>query len=88
VGSWKRPLSHSIFEEGAAGERKTSMSSRSEEVAGKSDVSCKDTKVTSEAIYETLQGLNSSEASEFGLPSPIERKLRGNCDLSVIQATT
>jgi hypothetical protein len=44
------------------------MSSESEKVAGRSDVSCKDTKVTSEAIYEALQGLDSSEASEFISP--------------------
>ncbi|EFN81956.1 hypothetical protein EAI_11663 [Harpegnathos saltator] len=40
------------------GEEKSSMPSRSEKVAGKSDVSCKDTKVTSEAICEALQGLD------------------------------
>jgi len=62
------------------------MSSQSEKVADKSDVSCKDTEITSEAIYEALQGLDCSEAGEFDLPSPVERKLRGNCNLSVIQA--
>lgn len=49
-------------------EGKSSMSSRSEKVASKSDVSCKDTKVTSEAIWEDLQGLDCCETGEFGLP--------------------
>lgn len=50
---------------------KSLTSSRSEEVAGKSDVFYKDTKVTSKAIWEALQGLGCCccETGEFGLAS-------------------
>lgn len=51
-------FSRSNFRKDARGERKSSMLSRSEKVASKSVASCKDTRVTSEAICEALRGLN------------------------------
>ncbi|TGZ52585.1 hypothetical protein DBV15_10513 [Temnothorax longispinosus] len=57
-------LPGSNFRKSATGERKSLMLGRSEKVASKSDVSCKDTKVTSEAICEALQGLDYSTTAK------------------------
>jgi len=46
----------SNFRKNAKGERQSLMLSRSKKVASKSDVSYRDTKVTSEAICRALQG--------------------------------
>lgn len=56
---------YSNFRKSATGERQSLMLSRSKKVASKSDVSRKDTKVTSEAICRALQGLGCREAGEF-----------------------
>jgi len=61
-------LSDSNFRKSATGERKSLMLSRSKKVVSKSDVSCKDTKVTSEAICEALQGLNCCEVNPIYHP--------------------
>lgn len=58
------------------------MSSRSGKVASKSDVSYKDTKVTSEPIYEALQRLDSGKAGEFGFT--IAKKNTAKCEGVVI----
>lgn len=74
MGTRKRSLSRerdatdhpgSNFRKSATGERKSSMLSRSEKVASKSDVSCKDMRVTSEAICEALQGLDCCETDSI-----------------------
>lgn len=70
VGGVAAPRHAAVLTKGATGEGKSSMSSRSWEVAGESDVPREDTKVTSDAICETLRELDRYEAAgEFGLPS-------------------
>lgn len=55
----------SNFRKNAKGERQSLMLSRSKKVASKSDVSYRDTKVTSEAICRALQGLGCHGVGEF-----------------------
>lgn len=67
-------LPGSNFRKSAMDERKSSMLSRSEKVASKSNVFCKDTKVTSKAICKALQGLDYCEAGNCDSPFTLEKE--------------